>query len=415
MQQPHDRDREIRTLRERLSRLSEASLRINESLDFDTVLQDVVDSARDLTGSRYGAITVLGEAGQQPDFIVSGLTRDEHQGLWEMPQGLGFFQYLSGLTTPLRLSNITSYFSALGMGGFVLPVPASALLVAPIRHRGVGVGTIYLGHETEGREFSQEDEETLVMFASQAALVIANSRRYREERRARNDLETLVNTSPVGVVVFDAALGAPLSFNREARRIMDGLRDPDQEVDELLEVVSFQRADGREISLSELPLARALSTGETVRAEEMVISRPRRAQRHHPDQRHPHTVRGGRRGGHGGDPPGHDAPGGRPAPAHRVPQPGQPRAPGAADLHQGLRRRVNLRQSRQLPGRRPRFSAVPVRIIDVQADHILDLVGNLLDMARIESGQLAVSPEPADLGRPGGRGQERLPGRPAPT
>ena len=33
------RDREIEALRERLSRLSEASLRINESLDFDQVLQ----------------------------------------------------------------------------------------------------------------------------------------------------------------------------------------------------------------------------------------------------------------------------------------------------------------------------------------------------------------------------------------
>ena len=37
------------------------------------------------------------------------------------------------------------------------------------------------------------------MFASQAALVIANARRHREERRAKADLETLINTSPVGV------------------------------------------------------------------------------------------------------------------------------------------------------------------------------------------------------------------------
>ena len=46
-------------MRERLSRLSEASLRINESLDFDTVLQWVLDSARSLTAARYGVITLL--------------------------------------------------------------------------------------------------------------------------------------------------------------------------------------------------------------------------------------------------------------------------------------------------------------------------------------------------------------------
>jgi len=113
-----------------------------------------------------------------------------------------------------------------------------------------------------------------VLFASQAALAIANALRYREERRGREYLETLVNTSPVGVAVFDATTGGPLSLNREARRIVDGLRDPDQSAEQLLDVVSFRRADGREISLSEFPLARALSTGETVRAEEIVISVP---------------------------------------------------------------------------------------------------------------------------------------------
>ena len=68
-----------------------------------------------------------------------------------------------------------------------------------------------------------EDEETLVMFASQAAQVIANARRHREERRARVWLETLIDTAPVGVVVFDVGTGAPVSLNREARRIVDGL------------------------------------------------------------------------------------------------------------------------------------------------------------------------------------------------
>ena len=38
MQHQDARDQEIQTLRERLSRLGQASLRINESLDFDKVL-----------------------------------------------------------------------------------------------------------------------------------------------------------------------------------------------------------------------------------------------------------------------------------------------------------------------------------------------------------------------------------------
>ena len=58
-----DLAQENEALRERLSRLSQASLRINESLDFDTVLQGVLDSACSLTGARYGVITLLDAVG----------------------------------------------------------------------------------------------------------------------------------------------------------------------------------------------------------------------------------------------------------------------------------------------------------------------------------------------------------------
>ncbi len=160
------------------------------------------------------------------------------------------------------------------MPEFLPSVPATSLLVAPIRHQGAGVGTIYLAHDTEDREFTREDEETLVLFASQAALAIANARRHREERRAKAGLETLIDTSPVGVAVFDAATGMPRSFNREATRIVDSLRGPGQSPVDLLKVITFRRADGREFSLEEFPLAGLLSTPETLHAEEIVLRVP---------------------------------------------------------------------------------------------------------------------------------------------
>ena len=92
MNNPGERDTEIAALRDRLS---QASLRISESLDFDSVLQDAVDAARSLTGARYGAITVFRGTGELPDFIVSGFTPDEYQGLWDMPDGELFFGLLA--------------------------------------------------------------------------------------------------------------------------------------------------------------------------------------------------------------------------------------------------------------------------------------------------------------------------------
>ena len=274
MQQADDLKRENEALRDRLSRLSEASLRINESLDLDAVLQGVLDSACLLTGARYGVIATLDDAGQVEDFLASGLTPEEAQRLWEMPEGLSFFAYLSRIPGPLRVGNFHSHTRSLGLPEFRPPAPVSSFLAAPIRHRGESVGNINLAKREPGQEFSREDEETLVMFASQAALVIANARRHRDERRARADLETLINTSPVGVVVFDARTGVPVSINRETRRILGELHEPDRPVEDLLGIVTVRRADGRDISLEELSVAQALSAGETVRVEEIVIETP---------------------------------------------------------------------------------------------------------------------------------------------
>ena len=257
---------------DRLTRLSQASLRINESLDLPEVLQGVLDSARALTNARYALITTLDDSRQVDDFLVAGLTDDETRLLWEMPGGLELIGYLSAMTGPLRVADLAAHTRSLGLPEFRPPVPTSSFLAVPIRHRGVSLGNIHVSRDEPGEEFSREDEETPVMFASQVALVIANARRHREEQRARAGLETLIDTSPVGVVVFDARTGAMASVNREALRIVDGLREEGQRPEDLLGLITVRRADGSEFSLQEFPLARVLGSTETVRAEEIVMA-----------------------------------------------------------------------------------------------------------------------------------------------
>ena len=238
------------------------------------MLQEVIDSARSLAGASYGGISTIYEARRGKDLVTSGMTTEEHQRLAETPGGADFFQYLLGLAGPLRIPDMGSHFRLLGLPEFQPPMPATSFLAALLRNQGMAWGVIYLANGEGGREFTAEDEETLVMFASQAALVIANARRYREEQKARTDLETLINTSPVGVAVFDAKTGAAVSFNREAVRIMQVLRTPDSPSEQLLEVLTVQRGDGRRVSLAEVPVAQTMMAGETVRAEEILLSVP---------------------------------------------------------------------------------------------------------------------------------------------
>ena len=258
--------------RDRISTLSTAILRISASLDVDTVLREVVESGRSLTGAGYGAITTVDDAGQPQDFVTSGFTPEEHRQLAEWRDGPRLFEHFRELAGPLRVRNLPAYVRALGFSSDLMPT--TTFQGTPLRHRGVHVGHFCLANKEGGREFTSEDEEILVLFASQAATAIVNARTHRDERRARADLEALIDTSPVGVVVFEASTGRPLSVNREARRIVDDLRKPDQPAEQLLNAMTCRRGDGREIALDELPLAEQLSNSETVRAEEVVLSVP---------------------------------------------------------------------------------------------------------------------------------------------
>ena len=117
-------------LRDRLTRLSEASLHINESLDLDAVLQGVLDSARALTDARYALITTIGQSGQVEDFLVSGLSDDESMRLWEMPDGPRFFEYISAIPGPLRVADFAAHTASMGFPEF--HPPAAGQLI----HRG---------------------------------------------------------------------------------------------------------------------------------------------------------------------------------------------------------------------------------------------------------------------------------------
>ena len=397
MADPGELEREVEALRERLSRLSEASLRINESLDFEVVLQGALDSARALTNAKYGVITLLNDAGEIEDFLSSGLTAAETQRVWETPGGKDLFDYLNNFSAPLRLPNVRAHLKALGLTHPRLPEDARSapsFLAAPIRHGGERVGNVFLAQKEPAREFTDEDEETLVMFAAQAALVISNARRYREEQRARANLEALVDTSPIGVGVFDAGTGMPVSFNREARRMLDALGAPDQSPEQILGAVTVRRGDGREASLADPSTLPALNTGETLRAEELTL--------YVPDGRSMTLLVNVT--------PISSAEDGR-VESFVV------TAQDLAQLEELERLRAEflgmVSHELRAPLASIKGSAATVlgaasafgpaemeqffRIIDRQADQMSGLINDLLDVARIETGALPVAPSPAEV------------------
>ena len=391
MNSTEEKGRELEKLRQRISALGAAILRINATLDVSTVLQEIVDSARSLTGARYGVITTLDEVGGVQDFLSSGFTAEEHAEFEDWPEGPRLWEHFRDLPGPIRLSDLPAFVRSLGYTADLMH--ASTFQGTSLRHRGTQVGNLFLAGKEGASEFTTEDEEVLVLFASLAATAIANARTHRDEQRARADLEALVETSPVGVVVLDAVSGQPVSLNREARRIMDSLRTAGRPLEELLHVATCRRSDGREVALAELPLAEQLSSGETVRAEEIVLSVP--------DGRSVRTLV-------------NSTPirsvGGAVASVVVTMQDLAPldeldrlRAEFLGMVSHELRAPLTsikgsaatlLEAERELdPAERHEF----YRIIHDQADRMRSLISDLLDAGRIESGTLSVEPEPSEV------------------
>ena len=93
----------------------------------------------------------------------------------------------------------------------------------------------------DGLDFSLEDEETLEMFAAQAATAITNARRYGDEQRAKADQAALVETSPVGVVVVDAKSREIVQSNEESRRMTGGMDLQNQNFEQVVSLLNARR------------------------------------------------------------------------------------------------------------------------------------------------------------------------------
>ena len=235
--------------RERLALLGEAGLHTNESGDDEALLQGVLESARQITGARYGVLIEYGDDGQVVDCSFAGMTAEEIGWLRGMPNGLQLGRLLSTANRSMSLSDFRSHVREADLPDFDLPLQVSdevQFLAAPIRRQDEHdkfVGVVCLG----GREqpFSADDEAALDMLTTQAAHIIRNAHRLDAARRSQAHLEAIVNLVPIGVLVFDIDTRRLQLFNREAKRLIGEHATPSLSIDELFAHVLTQRGGGR--------------------------------------------------------------------------------------------------------------------------------------------------------------------------
>jgi signal transduction histidine kinase len=180
------REDEVHQRSEQLAALHKAALTLTKEIDLATVLQSVVDEARTLVKAQYGALGVLEQESNYIDqFIVSGITPQQRALLGSPPRGHGLLGALITTGESIRVPNISEDPRSVGFPPNHPPM--QSLLGVPISFQGEILGDLYLtdkltptGNVTA---FSEQDQQLLEMFATQAAVAIKNAQFHRQSQQ----------------------------------------------------------------------------------------------------------------------------------------------------------------------------------------------------------------------------------------
>ena len=174
---------------DRKDALLEAGLTLASELSLPIVLQRIVDLAVQVTDARYGALGVIGDGGSLIEFVTSGISARQRREIGPLPHGRGVLGYLITHPRPLRLPQISRHPKSVGFPRNHPPM--TSFLGAPVLAMGKVYGNIYLADKRNAREFTEDDETSLVVLATQAGVAIANASLYEDMRQRERWLDSL--------------------------------------------------------------------------------------------------------------------------------------------------------------------------------------------------------------------------------
>src|SRR6187551_496475 len=124
---------------DRLRALVDAGIALSSELSLDALLQQLVETAVQLTGARYGALGVIDPAGTGLEqFITVGIDKEARAAIGDLPRGRGILGVLIRDRQPLRLTDISQDPRSVGFPPGHPPM--RSFLGVPIRLRGTVFG-----------------------------------------------------------------------------------------------------------------------------------------------------------------------------------------------------------------------------------------------------------------------------------
>lgn len=193
---------------ELLRRLLDVGRTLLAQRDTEVVLERILEVARELTGARYAALGVLDERRHElARFITSGLDHEATlRAVGELPRGRGVLGVLIQDARPLRLADVGEHPQSYGFPPGHPPM--RSFIGVPIVIGGQAWGNLYLTEKRDADQFTETDEEAVIVLAQYAATAIENARLYESSERRRVEAERALRSLEAARTITDAIAGS---------------------------------------------------------------------------------------------------------------------------------------------------------------------------------------------------------------
>ncbi len=255
----------------------EAALTIASELDFESVLQRIVDLARALVDAKYGALSVTDLNGKITLFITSGLTPDERNRIGPLPEGHGLLGELAKRRLPLLIPDMSLDSRSVGFPPDHPPM--TSLLGVPVLLAHRTVGNLYLSDRIDGKPFTRADLDVVQVLANHAAAAVDRSTLYRQVEQGRSaaeeqrdQLRSILDNLPTAVSIVSNQDGQVELANSGALEALIGPGAPAGTLPTYERDYRFEREDGQPLPLPSTPSARALK-GDVIRNQQLIVRR----------------------------------------------------------------------------------------------------------------------------------------------
>ncbi|MCA9934356.1 MAG: GAF domain-containing sensor histidine kinase [Ardenticatenaceae bacterium] len=214
-----------------LAAFSLAATNIAGELALDKVLQQIVDSARELIRSEYAALGVPGTDGFLEAFVHSGMSAQQLKQMSHLPKGLGLLGAIVREKRPIRIPKISADPRSID---FPEGHPQmSSFLGVPIVAGGRTLGNLYLTNKIDGPEFTADDQKLAELLATHAAVALQNARLYEQVGR----LVIVEERTRIGMDLHDGIIQSIYAVGLTLESVRLTLNDNNREdADRLLEL-----------------------------------------------------------------------------------------------------------------------------------------------------------------------------------